>query len=198
MASNEKITVSIDADTTEIEASIERLEKISKEFGATFSTALTDSITQGKNFENTLRSIGASLAKVALSNAIKPLENIFGNFVGSIFSGGNAAKTAPNANSDVYGPVRPLQFAKGGLIAAPSYFNYQGATAVMGEAGAEAILPLSRGPDGKLGVATGQSSGSPANIVFNVNATDADSFKRSESQISAMLARAVSRGRRNL
>ena len=68
----------------------------------------------------------------------------------------------------------------------------------MGEAGAEAVLPLSRGPDGKLGVAGGNGGGAPVNIVFNVNATDTASFKRSQSQISAMLARAVSRGHRNL
>lgn len=43
-----------------------------------------------------------------------------------------------------------------------------------------------------------QSNVAPANISFNVNATDASSFSRSEGQISALLARAVSRGQRGL
>jgi phage-related minor tail protein len=67
---------------------------------------------------------------------------------------------------------------------------------IAGERGAEAIMPLSRGPDGRLGVAVPRSAG--AQITFNVTATDAESFRRSESQISAMLARAAALGQRNL
>jgi hypothetical protein len=36
------------------------------------------------------------------------------------------------------------------------------------------------------------------NVTFNVTATDAQSFMRSETQVAAMLARAVSLGQRNL
>ena len=67
----------------------------------------------------------------------------------------------------------------------------------MGEAGAEAVLPLSRGADGRLGVAS-DGAGSPVNVTFNVQARDAESFRRSESQLTAMLARTVRRGSRNL
>ena len=66
----------------------------------------------------------------------------------------------------------------------------------MGEAGSEAILPLRRGGDGTLGVAA--AGGAGTQIVFNVTATDATSFRRSEGQISAMLARSVGRGQRGL
>ena len=67
-----------------------------------------------------------------------------------------------------------------------------------GEAGAEAILPLKRGPDGALGVATEGGAGAGARIVFNVTAQDAASFRKSEGQIAAMLTRAVGRGQRSL
>jgi phage-related minor tail protein len=62
-----------------------------------------------------------------------------------------------------------------------------------GEAGAEAILPLARGSDGRLGVAGG---GGAVNVTFNVTATDARSFAASEAELSAMLLRAVKRGTR--
>jgi phage-related minor tail protein len=65
----------------------------------------------------------------------------------------------------------------------------------MGEAGSEAILPLRRGSDGSLGVAAAGKAG-PVNVVFNVTAQDAASFRKSEAQITGMLARAVSRGTR--
>jgi hypothetical protein len=36
------------------------------------------------------------------------------------------------------------------------------------------------------------------NVTFNVTTPDAESFRRSEGQIAAMLSRAVGRGSRNL
>ena len=68
---------------------------------------------------------------------------------------------------------------------------------LMGEAGPEAILPLQRSADGRLGVAAG-GGGAAVNVVFNVTATDAASFRKSEAQITGMLARAVSRGTRTM
>ena len=57
----------------------------------------------------------------------------------------------------------------------------------------EAILPLARGSDGRLGV-RGGGGGNP--IVFNVQARDADSFRRSEAYLTGQIARAVARGQR--
>ena len=61
-------------------------------------------------------------------------------------------------------------YAKGGVVDKPTFFKYGGAgkLGIMGEAGAEAILPLSRGSNGKLGV---QASGGGTNIVVNVDAS---------------------------
>jgi phage-related minor tail protein len=84
-------------------------------------------------------------------------------------------------------------FAKGGVVASPSYFSTGGGLGLAGEAGAEAILPLSRGSDGRLGVA---APGRAVNVTFNVTASDARSFAASEAEISAMLLRAVKRGTR--
>ena len=63
----------------------------------------------------------------------------------------------------------------------------------LGEAGPEAVLPLTRGSDGRLGVSAG---GGSVNVTFNVTANDARSFMASEAELSAMLLRAVKRGTR--
>jgi len=91
-----------------------------------------------------------------------------------------------------------VPFANGGIVSSPTPFNFGQRLGVMGEAGPEAIMPLKRGADGKLGVAAGGGTGRSMSVVFNVTSNDASSFKRSEGQITAMLARAVSRGQRNL
>jgi hypothetical protein len=36
------------------------------------------------------------------------------------------------------------------------------------------------------------------NVTFNVTTPDADSFRRTEGQLSAMLVRAVAQGQRNM
>ena len=90
-----------------------------------------------------------------------------------------------------------MPFAGGGVVAAPTYFPLGRNIGLMGERGAEAILPLARGPDGKLGVRSG-SGGGATHVTVNIAASDLESFKRSEAQVSAALARAVARGRRAL
>jgi len=92
-----------------------------------------------------------------------------------------------------------MPFAKGGVVSSPTYFGMgNGSLGLTGEAGAEAILPLARGADGRLGAATGGNSGKPVQVVFNMSSPDASSFRKSEAQLSTMLAGAVRRGARRL
>jgi phage-related minor tail protein len=57
-------------------------------------------------------------------------------------------------------------------------------------------MPLARGADGKLGVAASGSGG--GNVTVNIATPDADSFRRSETYLTGLIARAVSRGQRGL
>ena len=78
----------------------------------------------------------------------------------------NQAKTAiqslsgyvfPSANGNAFNNGKIIPYANGGVVNSPTMFPMSGGnTGLMGEAGPEAILPLKRGPDGKLGV---ESSG---------------------------------------
>jgi hypothetical protein len=77
------------------------------------------------------------------------------------------ATTAANGGAFSGGNVIP--FASGGVVGSPTYFGMGGGqTGLMGEAGPEAIMPLKRGPDGKLGVATTSNSQS-VTVVQNIN-----------------------------
>ena len=89
---------------------------------------------------------------------------------------------------------RVTAFADGGIVNAPTLFPLRGGTGLMGEAGAEAVMPLARGPDGKLGV----RGGGATQVTVNIQTQDAQSFARAQSQVAALMARAVARGQRNL
>lgn len=176
------------ADGTALATVMTDLEARSERFGAALGAALQSATAGGKGLDQVLSGLARRLSDIALSAGLKPLENLVGNGVESLLSG---------VATSLSGTVTP--FAKGGVVRSPRYFSFAGGTGLMGEAGAEAILPLSRGPDGALGIAAASGAGHAApQVVFNVNATDAASFRRSEGQVTAMLARSVARGRRGL
>lgn len=89
-----------------------------------------------------------------------------------------------------------MPFATGGIVTGPTTFPMRGGTGLMGEAGPEAIMPLARGPDGKLGVRAG-GGGQAVNITMNITTPDVQGFERSQSQIAARMARMIGQGGRN-
>lgn len=174
-------------------AVMEDLERRSQRFGSALTSALQAATTGGKGLDSVLQGLGTRLSNIALSAGLKPLENMLSSAVSSLTS--SAGSLFAFADGGVPGRVTP--FADGGVVSSPTFFPMGGDMGLMGEAGSEAILPLKRGADGSLGVAAAGGGGG-SQIVFNVTATDAASFRRSEGQISAMLARSVGRGQRGL
>jgi phage-related minor tail protein len=83
------------------------------------------------------------------------------------------------------------------VIARPTYFPHGPSLGVAGERGAEAILPLARGADGRLGVRAEANARAPT-VAVHISTPDAASFRRSEAYVSGMIARAVARGERSL
>lgn len=73
--------------------------------------------------------------------------------------GGNLLGVASGLNPSVGFGTGITGFAKGGIVSKPTMFAFanggSGQFGLMGESGAEAIMPLKRGRDGKLGVAGG-------------------------------------------
>ncbi|MCD2172021.1 phage tail tape measure protein [Rhizobium sp. C4] len=175
-----------------------QLEARSKSFGAALSSALKSASVDGKSLEDVLKSLGNRLTDIALSAGMKPLENLVNSAAGSLTSSLSTGLSSllGFAKGGVPGAIQP--FAAGGVVSAPTYFPMGGGLGLMGEAGSEAILPLKRGPDGRLGVAAGAGTAPSQTIVFNVSTPDAGSFRKSEAQVSAMLTRATARGRRGV
>ncbi|HRF07211.1 MAG TPA: phage tail tape measure protein [Xanthobacteraceae bacterium] len=185
------ISVSVDADLSDFRRELAEADRLSRGFGASFSRALSQAIVQGKSFGDVIRTLGLRLSSLALNAAFKPIEQglsgAFNGLFSGLMGGGSSLGNLPS--------VTP--FAKGGVVATPSYFPLGNALGVAGERGAEAILPLARGSDGRLGVRA-ENSQRPLAVNVSITAQDAASFRRSEAFVSGMIARAVARGERNL
>ena len=74
-----------------------------------------------------------------------------------------------SANGNVFAQNGIVPFANGGIVDRPMMFPFAKGIGLMGEAGPEAIMPLKRGADGKLGVAGGGGGGT--SVVVNVDAS---------------------------
>ncbi|GMV62603.1 MAG: hypothetical protein AMXMBFR74_17710 [Parvibaculum sp.] len=169
-----------------------RATREGRDFGDALANAFEGAALKGKSLSEVLKKLALDLSRVALEQATQAISGAVSSGIGNLVGG-----LIASADGNAFADGRVLPFAKGGVIASPMLFPLRGGTGLAGEAGAEAILPLRRGADGRLGVASeGGTAG--MNITFNVTAADAASFRRSESQIAAMLARVGARGQRNL
>ena len=165
-----------------VSAELDRIGDLADGVGRSLSRAFRGAALDGKSLKSVLGEVASSFADIALKAAFQPIGNLVSGAIESLFVGTNPALAG----------AKP--FAKGGVLASPAYFAMGQGLGLAGEAGPEAILPLARGSDGRLGVATG--GGGAVNVTFNVTASDARSFAASEAEIGAMLLRAVKRGTR--
>ncbi len=194
------LKIKIIAEPNTFEERLVELDKLSQRFSTSITNAFADATVKGKSLSDTLRTLTLRLSEMTLKSAFDPLSKEL--------AGGLTSLMDPSLFNPLFGFARggafagasqlPTPFASGGVIASPVSFPLAGnRTGIAGEAGPEAILPLTRGPDGNLGIRA--SGASPSlSIVFNVSTPDAESFRKSETQIAAMLARAVAQGQRNL
>ena len=188
----EGISVGISLDAGKFKSELSELGALGESFGRNLVTSLAGAIFSGKKLSDVLKKLILQFSERALSMALAPLSSGVGSLFGQLFQGLTAS-----AKGNVFTGGRPTPFARGGVVNSPALFPLRGGTGLMGEAGPEAILPLARGANGKLGVQSGGGA-RPVQIVMNIQTSDAESFKRSKSQISAMVSRAAERGGRNL
>ena len=172
-------------DLAALRAQLDGINASAGNVSASLTKAFTSASTSGRAFNATLASITASLAQMLASVGAGFLGQGLSSIFGGLFGGGGGSL-----------PVAP--FADGGIVASPTYFGAGGSLGLMGERGAEAIMPLARGPNGQLGVVANGGTARATHVTVNIQTPDVESFRRSETQVAAALARAVARGRRGL
>lgn len=154
-------------------------------------------VFDGLKLSDALKGVAKSMLDAAYSAAVRPVSNHFGGLlaegVASLMNG-----LLPFEKGASFSQGRVMPFAQGGIVSGPVRFPMRGGLGLMGEAGPEAIMPLARGADGRLGVRSASGGGGrPVQVVMNIQTPDAEGFRRSNSQIAAEVGRAIQRGNRN-
>jgi len=167
----------------------------------TLGTGLADgfarAIAYGEDLGSTLQKLGQDIIYTVTKMLL--LQSITRMFSG-LFGGGSSNPLAVtmdgldavsgHASGDAFGPAGLVPFANGGIVGRPTLFKFAGGTGLMGEAGPEAIMPLQRDSQGRLGVSVANNAQAAGNVtyapVINVNVENNGSGEMSAQQANQM------------
>lgn len=209
----ETLTIAVFDEKRAIEAAndaAKQAQREQEELGRAISQT-ADKFIQGvqnaDSFADALRNVGFALLDLALNAAVGqgPLGGLFNDLLG-VAAGGLVGLLAPPPIIPVTGPDLSIgglyakggvfsggseitAFASGGVINGATTFPMTNGLGLMGEAGPEAIIPLARGKDGKLGVqASGGGGGGSAQPVVHYYQLTGVSSAEMEAFVSRKIA----------
>lgn len=188
-----------DGELTRMQQSLvftgQEVNSLASGFSGGLRRAFDGVVFDGMKLSDALKGVARSMSETVFNTAMKPVQNAVGGFLAN---GVNALLSGvmPFAKGAAFSQGRVMPFAKGGVVSQATSFPMRGGTGLMGEAGPEAIMPLARGADGRLGVQAA-GGGRPVTVVMNITTPDVQGFQRSQSQIAAEALRAMARGQRN-
>lgn len=148
----------------EIAEATEELTIVASDYASTIETELNGAFAAVLDGTATL---GDALLDFASNVLEKIAQDLFAQQFASPIAdvlGGVITGIVPSANGNVFNSGGLVPFAKGGVVSGPTVFPFANGTGLMGEAGPEAIMPLSRGAGGRLGV---EASGLAPKIIIN-------------------------------
>ena len=163
--------------------------------------ALASAAVYSDDFGAALQKLGQDImfvvAKAIILKGVMAVLKMFGFADGGIMT--SSAKSPipsvlPHANGGVFGPNGIQAFAKGGsIVSRPTTFPFAGGIGLMSEAGTEAIMPLDRDGQGRLGVRNnGGATGGTAIILNNtVNVTDNGAGKENAEETGRIAGQAL-------
>ena len=169
--SEEQFTEAASARLNLVNDHLKEARSISEQLGMTFTSAFEDAIVGGKKFSEVLNSIGQDIVRILMrKNITEPLANAIGKF--------DWSSLLPSANGNVFAGAGIGAYS-GQVVSQPTLFPFASGIGLMGEAGPEAILPLTR-RNGKLGVEGGGGNGAPSVAVNVINQTGTNATARQQ------------------
>ncbi len=170
-------------------------QNMAKSISSSLSSGIINAVRNGGNAFESFSNIGVTalqkvLDKVLEMSVINPILNsitgsiggggIFGTILGGIGKAFGFKNGAAFRNRNV------IPFARGGVVNKPTVFPMKNGAGLMGEAGAEAIMPLTR-KNGKLGVEA-SNTGAIVNI-YNYSGANVETQKRDDGSLDVFIKR---------
>ena len=141
-----------------VKTQVETLSQSATQLQSSFGSAFVDMVTGAKSAQGAVASLLQDLARMLANQAFQSLLSAGGSgFLGGI------GKILGFANGGAFVGGRVQAFAKGGVVTGPTLFPMANGAGLMGEAGPEAVMPLTR-IGGKLGVRAAGGGGPVINI----------------------------------
>lgn len=154
-------------ETGETTKEIEEMDQLGQSLGFTFQSAFEDAIIEGNKLRDVLQGLIDDILRIVIRTQVtKPLAEAFGNFLGSFIGGATGGGGSGGGTSGA---------ARGAIIDSRRTFGMAGGgTLLTGEAGNEAVLPLTRLANGDLGVSSSGGGGSVnVTVINNADGTEA-------------------------
>jgi hypothetical protein len=166
------------------------MERLANFLGSQMEDALMSMVDGTKSVEDAFK----DMARAVIAELYRVI--VVQRIVGSFSTGGGGLLGAlyggffPSANGNVFSGGNVVPFADGGVVTRATTFPMQnGGVGLMGEAGPEAILPLKRGPGGKLGVESSGGGGTVVNNNISVTGSDSESVRREITKMIPQISR---------
>lgn len=165
------------------------IENVSKSISSSISSGLVNALRNGGNAFDAFSSLATTALQKILDKLIEmsfvtPVLNaLTGGVGGSLFSLFGFKDGAAFNNGNV------IPFAKGGVVNKPTIFPMaNGGTGLMGEAGAEAVMPLRRMSNGRLGVEAENNNGKAVNVnIYNQSGASVETRKRDDGSMDIFI-----------
>jgi len=153
-------------------------------------SAIQGAIDGTKTLQQVASDLLSSIANRLLDVAVNLL--LFGVMSGTGTGGGLLGGLFPkNAMGNAYAKNGIVPFAYGGVVNRPTLFPFAKGIGLMGEAGPEAILPLRRGSDGRLGVSSSGGGSTVVNVSVDASGTAVEGNGPGANQMGRIIGAAV-------
>ena len=170
---------------------LKKTRDLANTVGSSMETAMMSMVDGTKSVKDAFRDMALDIVKHLYKVlVVQRMINAIGGMIGGPV--GSALSTYGQADGGAWQGGSQIQaYADGGVVGGPTMFPMAGGkTGLMGEAGPEAIMPLKRGANGKLGVQ--MEGGGGDNVVinqsFNFQANGDDSVKKIIAQAAPQIA----------
>lgn len=189
------------AAAEELGRTLDGIRRTARGISGDLADGLKAAVVEGERLDGVLAGLAERLNARFLDVALAPLERIVAQGIGAAAgTAGAATGSAGGLASAVGGAAATVA----GVALAPGVTGDATMAAAAGRVGASGGGGLGgAGRAGGIGAGGGGAGGreaaaAPVSVTLNVTSPDAESFRRSEARMTALLARAVGRGRRGL